>query len=45
MDARGFASAHDRTWAERATWTRLDVLSVAVALLLGAVAPLATLTL
>jgi energy-coupling factor transport system permease protein len=45
MDARGFASAHDRTWAEPATWTRLDVLSVAVALLLGAVAPLATLTL
>jgi energy-coupling factor transport system permease protein len=45
MDARGFATAHDRTWAEPATWTRLDVVSVAVALLLGAVAPLATLTL
>ena len=25
MDARGFATAHDRTWAEPATWTRLDV--------------------
>lgn len=43
MDARGFATAHDRTWAEPATWTRLDVASVALAVLLGAVAPLATL--
>jgi energy-coupling factor transport system permease protein len=42
MDARGFASAHDRTWAEPAVWTRLDVVAVAVALLLGAMAPLAT---
>ena len=25
MDARGFATADDRTWAEPATWTRLDV--------------------
>ena len=45
MDARGFATAHDRTWAEPATWTRLDLLTLAVALLLGAVAPLATITL
>lgn len=43
MDARGFATAHDRTWAEPATWTRLDVVGVAVALLLGAAAPVATL--
>lgn len=25
LDARGFASAHDRSWAEPAPWTRLDV--------------------
>jgi energy-coupling factor transporter transmembrane protein EcfT len=43
MDARGFASAHDRTWAEPATWTRLDVLVVFVGLLLGLVAPLTSL--
>lgn len=43
MDARGFASTHDRTWAEPATWTRLDVVGLAVALMLGAVAPVATL--
>jgi energy-coupling factor transport system permease protein len=42
MDARGFASAHDRTWAEPATWTRLDIAVVVVGTLLGAVAPLAT---
>jgi energy-coupling factor transport system permease protein len=41
MDARGFASAHDRTWAEPAAWTRLDAAVVAVAFLLGAVAPVA----
>jgi energy-coupling factor transporter transmembrane protein EcfT len=45
MDARGFATAHDRTWAEPATWTRLDFAVVAVGLLLGAVAPLARLLL
>ena len=39
MDARGFASAHDRTWAEPATWTRLDRAVVLVGVLLGAVAP------
>jgi len=41
MDARGFASAHHRTWAEPATWSRLDRAVVAVGLLLGAVAPAA----
>lgn len=43
MDARGFATAHDRTWAEPATWTRLDVLVVVAGALLGAVAPFASL--
>lgn len=33
MDARGFASATRRTWAEPATWSRIDVL-----VLVGAVA-------
>lgn len=42
MDARGFATAHHRTWAEPAPWTRLDVIGVIVALLLGAVAPVLT---
>lgn len=37
MDARGFATAHDRTWAEPATWSRLDVVGLALAVLLGAV--------
>ena len=37
MDARGFATADDRTWAEPATWTRLDVAGLALAALLGAV--------
>jgi energy-coupling factor transporter transmembrane protein EcfT len=37
MDARGFATAHDRTWAEPASWSRLDVAATTVALLLGAV--------
>jgi energy-coupling factor transport system permease protein len=40
MDARGFAGAHDRTWAEPAPWTRLDLMGVAVAFALGAVAPI-----
>lgn len=39
MDARGFADAHDRTWAEPAPWTRLDLGGLAVAVALGAVAP------
>ena len=37
MDARGFATADDRTWAEPATWTRLDVIGSILAALLGAV--------
>ena len=37
MDARGFATAADRTWAEPATWTRLDVVGLVLAGLLGAV--------
>jgi energy-coupling factor transporter transmembrane protein EcfT len=37
MDARGFATADDRTWAEPATWTRLDVIGLTLALLLGIV--------
>lgn len=43
MDARGFASAHDRTWAEPASWTRLDRAVIVGGLLLGAVAPAVTL--
>ena len=42
MDARGFATAHERTWAEPATWTRLDRAVVAAGLLLGSVAPVVT---
>jgi energy-coupling factor transporter transmembrane protein EcfT len=42
MDARGFATAHHRTWAEPADWTRLDVLTLVLAGVLGAVAPLLT---
>lgn len=45
MDARGFATAHDRTWAEPADWTRLDVGVVIVAFLLGLVAPVSHLLL
>jgi energy-coupling factor transporter transmembrane protein EcfT len=45
MDARGFASAHDRTWAEPANWSRLDRAVVAVGLALGSVAPAAALLL
>jgi energy-coupling factor transporter transmembrane protein EcfT len=41
MDARGFAAAHDRTWAEPADWTRLDRGVVAAAFTLGLVAPVA----
>ena len=41
MDARGFATAHDRTWAEPANWTRLDRAVVVAAALLGGVAPVA----
>lgn len=39
MDARGFATAHDRTWAEAAPWTRLDSAAVAMAVAMAAVAP------
>jgi energy-coupling factor transporter transmembrane protein EcfT len=45
MDARGFASAHERTWAEAADWTRLDVGVVVAGLALGLVAPVAHLVL
>lgn len=37
MDARGFATAQRRTWAEPATWTRIDSAGFAAALVLGAV--------
>lgn len=37
MDARGFATAHDRTWAEPAEWTRLDKAALVVSAALGAV--------
>jgi len=43
MDARGFASAHDRTWAEPASWSRLDRAVVVAGLALGLVAPAAAL--
>ena len=43
MDARGFATAHDRTWAEPATWSRTDVLVLVVGLLLALVASVLTL--
>ena len=42
MDARGFADAHHRSWAEPAPWTRLDLIGLAVAIALGAVAPILT---
>jgi energy-coupling factor transporter transmembrane protein EcfT len=45
MDARGFASAGDRTWAEPASWSRLDRAVVVVGLALGLVAPIAALLL
>lgn len=37
LDARGFASARSRTWAEPAPWTRLDVAVVTGGLALAAV--------
>lgn len=43
MDARGFATASDRTWAEPAPWSRADTVAVAVATLLGAVPVIARL--
>lgn len=43
MDARGFATAQHRTWAEPAPWTRLDMAGLVVAALLGAVAIVARL--
>lgn len=42
MDARGFDSAHDRTWAEAANWTRLDRAMLVAAALLGGIAPVAS---
>lgn len=39
MDARGFASAQDRTWAEPASWSRLDHAVLAAGAALGLVAP------
>lgn len=38
MDARGFATAQHRTWAEPAPWNRLDIGGLIVAAMLGAVA-------
>ncbi len=43
MDARGFATAQRRTWAEPAPWTRLDSAGLAVAVALGAVPVIARL--
>lgn len=40
MDARGFATAHRRTWASAATWTRRDTLLVGCAALPALVAAL-----
>ncbi|MCW2824251.1 MAG: hypothetical protein JWQ91_1168 [Aeromicrobium sp.] len=45
MDARGFATAQRRTWAEPAPWTRLDTGGIVVAALLGAVPVVARLLL
>lgn len=39
MDARGFATAGDRTWAEAPSWTRLDVAVLLVGVVLALVAP------
>lgn len=36
MDARGFASTTQRTWAEPASWSRLDLAALALAAALGA---------
>ena len=38
MDARGFATAQHRTWAEPAPWNRLDIGGLIGAAMLGAVA-------
>jgi energy-coupling factor transporter transmembrane protein EcfT len=35
MDARGFAAAHRRTWAEAAPWTPVDSVVLGIATLLG----------
>jgi energy-coupling factor transport system permease protein len=43
MDARGFATAQHRTWAEPATWTRLDTAGLVASVALGAVPILARL--
>lgn len=43
MDARGFASAHDRTWAEPAVWTRTDLAVVAGGFVLALVPVVLTL--
>lgn len=43
MDARGFATAQNRTWAEPAPWTRLDIVGIVVAGALGSVAIVARL--
>lgn len=37
MDARGFADAHERSWAEPATWHTRDTVGLVVATALGAV--------
>lgn len=37
MDARGFATAHRRTWAEPATWSRADVGALVGAVILALV--------
>ncbi len=39
MDARGFATTTHRTWAEPALWARADTVGLALAVALGAVAP------
>lgn len=39
MDARGFAGAQHRTWAEPAPWNRLDRAGLVLAGILGAIAP------
>jgi energy-coupling factor transport system permease protein len=36
MDARGFATAHDRSWAEPAPWQGLDTFVLLSGLLLAA---------
>jgi hypothetical protein len=42
MDARGFATAHGRTWAEPATWTRPDLVGLVLAAALGSVPAVAS---